>query len=368
MNTAFRASMRVSDVLPVLAPSGAVRLAGRSRRQAGFSLVGMILALAITTAVAIWASNEVVHNIEASAARSMGVWMTQIRLAVAGVLSRHAEALIQGDPPLDTQGRPLFADVWRPTLVELRGHGHLPADFPDQSAMGLGADIWIARTPSCPGDPCRVDGLIYTDKPVLKKGTQVPDQIAMASVIEAAGGYGGAVWPEAPSQLRGAAYNFPNPLAAGAPAYMPGTLALWAGAGAGLPDLSGYVKIRDTRDPDLQGKLSVAGDLAAGGHVTVGAREIPGHPCGAQPGALATSSVGQLLSCESGVWMQASGGFGGAFSTNYPLGCFHYTGVSTANPRTGQCSCPEGYAGVIISAGGKWTETEGWTTGYVCVR
>jgi hypothetical protein len=42
--------------------------------------------------------------------------------------------------------------------------------------------------------------------------------------------------------------------------------------------------------------------------------------------------------------------------------------VSTANPRTGACSCPAGYSAVIVSAGGKWTDTEGWTTGYVCVR
>ncbi len=364
MSASIRASMRS----PISAWMDSRRPAARQRRQAGFSLVGLVLALAITTAVAIWASNEVVHNIEASAARSTGAWMTQIRLAVAGVVARHSDALSKGASPVDAQGLPLFVDALRPTLAELRSHGHLPGDFPDKSAMGFGADIQITRTTTCPAEPCRLDGLIIADKPVLKKGTQLPDQIAMASVIEAAAGYGGAVWPDAPSQLRGAAYRFPNPVAPGLPTYAPGTLALWAGVGSGPPDLSGYVKMRDTRDPDLQGQLSVAGNLDAGGHVTVGAREIPGHSCGAQAGTLATSSVGQLLSCESGVWMQASGGFGGAFSTNYPLGCFHYTGVSTANPRTGQCSCPEGYAGVIISAGGKWTETEGWTTGYVCVR
>lgn len=368
MRTPMRTQVRVPVCAPVCAPTRPGRPTARPRGQAGFSLVGMALALAITTAVAIWAANEVVHGIEAAAARSSGVWMTQIRMAVAGVLSRHSDAMSKGEAPVDAQGLPLFADASRPTLAELRGQGRLPADFPDQSALGFGADIRISRTPTCPGEPCRLDGIVYADKPLLKKGTQLPDPIAMAAVIAAADGYGGAVWPDTPSQLRGAAYSFANPLAAGAPAHAPGTLALWAGAGDAQSDLSGYVKMRDTRDPDLQGKLSVAGNLDAGGYVTVGAREVPGHACGAQAGALATSGVGQLLSCESGVWMQASGGFGGAFSINYPLGCFHYTGVSTANPRTGQCSCPEGYAGVIVSAGGKWTETEGWTTGYVCLR
>ncbi|WP_254636778.1 type II secretion system protein J [Achromobacter sp. GbtcB20] len=341
--------------------------AGR-RRQGGFSLIGMALALAITTAVAIWASNEVVHRIEASAAQSTGVWMTQIRLAVTQMLSRHAEALSEGKPPLDGEGQPLFAQALQPSLAELRAQGLLPADFPNQSALGFGADIHIARSQTCPGDPCRLDGIVYADRPLLKKGSQVPDEVAMASVVASTDGYGGAVWPQAPAQLRGAAYGFPNPLAAGAPTHAPGTLALWAGAGAGLPDLSGYVKMRDTRDPDLQGGLTVAGSVETGGYVNVGAREVPGHACGAQPGALAKSAAGQLLSCESGVWMQASGGFGGAFSVNYPLGCFHYTGISTANPRTGQCACPTGYESVVVSSGGVWKGTEGWTIGYVCVR
>ncbi|EHK64850.1 hypothetical protein [Achromobacter arsenitoxydans] len=353
---------------PTCAWIGRRRAAVRPQRQSGFSLVAMALALAVTTAVAIWASNEVVHAIESAAARSTGVWMTQVRLAVDGMLARHFDALARGEQPVDSKGLPLFADAFRPTLAELRSQGLLPADFPDQSALGFGAGISLVRAVACPGEPCRMDGIVYADRPLFKKGTQFPDQVAMASVIEAAGGYGGAVWPDAPDRLRGAAYSFPNPLAAGAPTHAPGTLALWAGSGDGQPDMNGYVKMRDTRDPDLQAGLSVAGNIEAGGYVTMGARETPGHYCGVQPGALAKSVNGELLSCESGVWRQANGGFGGAYSMNYPLGCFHYTGVSTANPRTGQCSCPEGYAGVIVSAGGKWTETEGWTTGYVCVR
>lgn len=346
------------------------RAANCLRRQAGFSLAAMALALAMTTAVAIWASNEVVHGIEAAAARSTGVWMTQVRLAVAGLLARHFDALARGEAPVNSQGSRLFLDAFRPTLAELRSHGYLPADFPDQSTMGFGVALAISRAPACPGDSCRIDGVVYASKPLFKKGTQLPDPIAMASVIEATGGYGGAVWPETPAQLRGAAYSFPNPLAPGAPTYAPGTLALWAGAGAGSgqPDMSGYVKMRDTRDPELQGSLSAAGSVQAGAYLSVGARAVPGHACGVAPGTMASSDRGELLACQSSVWEQASGGFGGGYSVNYPLGCFHYTGISTANPRTGQCSCPDGYASVMVSSGGIWKEDEGWTTGYVCVR
>jgi hypothetical protein len=344
--------------------------AARVRRQRGFSLLGLALALALTVMAAIWASSQLVQRIEEAAARSTGVWLSQIRLAVAQVLSDHFKALAKGEAPRDGHGTLLFADFLAPTLGELRAGGFLPADFPDRSAMGFAAQVRLARAPGCPGERCRLDGLVYTAQPVLKTGTQSPDLIGMAAVIDAAGGYGGAVWPGSPGRLRGAAFDFANPLAAGTPAHAPGTLALWAGAGArdGGPDLDRFVQIRDTRDPQLQGALSVASSVSVGAHLSLGAQAAAGQYCGFANGTMANSAQGELLTCQSHAWMPASGGFGGAFSMNYPLGCYHYTGASTANPRTGACSCPAGYSAVIVSAGGFWKETEGWTTGYVCVR
>lgn len=352
------------------------RAARVCRRQAGFSLAGMALALALTAVTAIWASNQLVQRIEDAAARSAGVWMAQIRQAAAGMLARHFDALAQGAAPLDAGGAPLFADPQSPTVAELRALAHLPADFPERSALGFGAQVRVQKGGDCPGERCRIDALIYSATPLLKRGTGSPDVIGIASVIEAAGGYGGAVWPDTPGQTRGAAFRFGNPLAPGAPTYAPGTLALWAGAGAELggdtppvlPDLEPFVRIGDARDPALSGSLTVAASMATGAYLSVGGRAQPGHVCGLANGTMASTQAGDLLACQSGVWQPASGGFGGAFSSNNRFGCRHYSGQSTANPRTGECSCPAGYQAVIVSAGGKWTETEGWTTGYVCVR
>ncbi|CAB3715434.1 MULTISPECIES: prepilin [Achromobacter] len=351
-------------------PQAFPRIARARPGHSGFSLLGMTLALALAAMAAIWASNQLVQRVEDAAARSTGTWLTQIRLALDQALSTHFTALAKGEPPRNGQGAPLFADPLAPTVAELRAAGFLPGGFPDRSALGFAAQLRIARAAACPGAQCRLDGLAYGAQPLLKTGTQLPDLIGMAAVIEAADGYGGAVWPGAPGRLRGAAFNFANPLAAGMPAYAPGTVAVWAAAGAGAagPDLERFVKIRDTRDPQLQGSLSVASSASVGGYLSVGARAAAGQYCGAANGTMANSPEGELLTCQSNVWTQASGGFGGAYSLNYPLGCYHYTGASTANPRTGACSCPAGYSAVIVSAGGKWTETEGWTTGYVCVR
>lgn len=346
----------------------------RPHRQGGFSLGGLALALALTSIIAIWASNQVVQRIEDAAARSTSVWLSQVRQAMATVLSRHFEVLAKGEAPLDGGGARLYADPFAPTVAELRTQALLPADFPERGAMGFGAQITVFRGSQCPGERCRIDALVHSARPLLKAGTHLPDLIGMATVIEAAEGYGGAVWPQATGLVRGAAFRFPNPPVPGAPAYASGTVALWVGAGAGvegtpaMPDLDPFVRIGDPRDPLLQGALTVASSVTAGGYLSVGARGEAGHPCNVPTGTIANSHDGGLLTCQAGLWRRPSGGFGGAYSVNHPLGCRHYSGASTANPITGQCSCPPGFWAVIVSAGGKWTETEGWTTGYVCVR
>jgi len=343
--------------------------------QGGFSLVGLAVALALTSMIAIWASNQLVQRIEDAAARSTGVWLMQVRQAMAQTLQRHFDALSKGGPLVGEGGAPLFADPFAPTVAELRTQAYLPADFPARTAMGFGVRVHIVRHDACPGPRCRLDALVYSDTPVLKKGTHAPDLVGISTIIDAAQGYAGAVWPEAPGRVRGPAFSFPNPLA-NAPPYAAGTVALWAGIGGQaetsvqpvMPDLTPYVKIGDARDPSLAGSLTAASSIIAGGYLSVGARATAGHPCNVGVGTVASSHESELLTCQSGVWQRASSGFGGAYSLNHPRGCRHYTGVSTANPVTGQCSCPPGFAGVIVSAGGKWTETEGWTTGYVCVR
>jgi len=336
--------------------------------QRGFSLPGLVVALALSAMAAIWASGQVVQRIEDAAARATGVWLTQIRLAVTAVLARHSAILVQRDVPRNEQGSPLFADPLAPTVGELRGLGLLPADFPDRSALGFSAQIRIARSQACPGERCRLDALVYSATPLVKTGTQSPDLTGIAAVIDAAGGYGGAVWPATPGLVRGAAFSFANPLAPGGPAYAPGTLALWAGAGAGGPDLERYVRIRDTRDPQLQGELSVAASVQVGAYLKVGARASAGQQCSVANGTVATSEQGELLTCQSQVWGAASGGFGGAFSVNSRYGCYDTRGKPTPNPRTGDCSCPGGYTPVIVYERGDWPEITGVTTGRVCVR
>ncbi|MBB1624986.1 prepilin-type N-terminal cleavage/methylation domain-containing protein [Achromobacter sp. UMC71] len=340
---------------------------GAAAGQAGFTLIELVLALALTALIAIWASNRVAHRIEDAAARSTGAWLVQVRGAMEQALLRHFDAWAAGQAPKSASGASLFTDSMAPTLDELRRAGALPAGFPLQSALGFGVRIGLLRTATCPGQPCRLDALIYTDKPLLKTGTHYPDLAAIAVVIESVGGYGGAVWPAAPGALRGAAFSFANPATPGAPAYPAGTLAAWAGLERSEADK--YVKLRDVRDPDLRGSLTAAGRLRTGEYLELQGQARAGESCANAPAGVARSGGGELLSCQSGLWQQASsGGFGGAFSINHPRGCVQMSGQSTANPRTGACSCPPGYSAVLVSAGGAWDAEVGWTIGYICMR
>ena len=162
----------------------------RCRRQGGYSLAGLALALALTSLLALWGSNQLVQRIEDAAARSAGVWMAQVRQAAAGMLARHFDALARGAAPLDDTGAAMFVDPLSPTVAELRALAHLPTNFPEKSALGFGAQVRVLRGGGCPGERCRIDALVYSATPVLKPGTRSPDLVSLASVIEA----GGRLW------------------------------------------------------------------------------------------------------------------------------------------------------------------------------
>jgi len=343
----------------------------RKRRasQQGFALLELAIAAAVTSMVVIWAASKWVEQVEDAAAQTTGVWLLEIKRALDGMLALHFDSLANGVAPLDASGQPLYADPWAPTLAELKMHGHLPSAFPELSALKLGAGIRLIRGTDCPGAGCRLDALAYTLAPLVVRGSAAPDAMRIAAVTMATAGYGGSVMARAPYRLRGAAFDFVNPLPGGQ-ALAPGTVAVWSGLEDA--DQARFVHMRDTRDPDLKGSLSVAaavssgGRLSAGEHLWLKGTASLGARC-EQSGLFARDPSGALLACLSGVWAN-EGGFGGAYAINNRYGCRHYSGLSTANPRTGSCSCPGGFTAVLVSAGGKWTETEGWTEGFICVR
>lgn len=345
------------------------RAAGAAPRlgQRGFALAELALAVALTTMILVWAASRIVHEVDDAAARATGVWLLELKRGMDNMLRQHFADLAEGVAPVDQAGLPLYADPLAPRLAELKAQGHLPSGFPESGAIGGGAAIRILRDARCPEAGCRLDALVHQAEPLLAGGA-APDLMRIAAAVGAAGGYGGAATA---TRVRGANFDFPNPPAPGMAPLAAGTLAAWAALGTAEYDL--FVRMRDTRDPDLRGPLSVAGSVSTGGRLrtdeflSLGGIAAAGAAC-PEAGLVARDPDSTLLVCRKGAWLPADTGFGGAYAYNNRYGCAHYSGVSTANPRTGTCACPAGYRAIIVSAGGKWTETEGWTTGYVCVR
>lgn len=362
------------------------RLAAPVLVQRGYLMFELALVLAVACLAAVWGADGWRRQVDAAAGNASGAWLLEIRGALAGMMARHRDDLMQGRPALDAQGGPAYADAHAPRLDELIRHGHLPAGFPLVSSGGLRIAIRILRDAACPGQGCRLDALAYSVAPAgawsagagsAYPGTIGADPAAVAAILAATGGYGGHVDGQAPDFVRGPNFRFPNPLAPDIPRLAVGTVAVWAGL-----DLAAtwpYLRLRDHRNPDFQGDVAAAGSIhaagsmhAAGrlstdGHLLIGARARVGDAC-APDGLMARTDDGGPLSCVGGRWA-APGGFGGAYAVNTLYGCKTFALASTANPRTGDCSCPPGYDPLLFSqTSDYWVSGEGTTASYLCVR
>ncbi|AZR94730.1 pilus assembly protein [Bordetella trematum] len=329
--------------------------------QRGFALVELTAALALSLLLAVWAASQWARQADELAARASGQWMAQVRHAL-----EQAVLLDLGGWRGETPDKPVFARPATPALAELRQAGLLPAGFPDHAPLGFGVRLMVLAAAACPGAGCRVDALVVAGL-AWRLPDGRPDVVRLAPLLQELGARGGL----ADDRLRGAQFAFPNPPQPGLPLIPAGTPLAWAGSSGGLDPR--YVHRGDARDPQLRGSLSVAGSvmagerLAAGGTLWAGARRTLGQAC-LETGALAQGDAGELLQCHRGRWRPGEGAFGGAFARNNRYGCALYSGESARNPLAGRCACPAGFAAVPVSSGGKWTETEGWTTGFVCVR
>jgi prepilin-type N-terminal cleavage/methylation domain-containing protein len=318
------------------------------RRQAGFALLELSVALLIGTLLLVWGSAAIMRRADDAAARAAGAWLLEIRHAASRMMERHFDRLAEGAPPTDESGKPLYADPLAPTLAELKAQGLLPGGYPETSPMGGGARVRLAVSAACPGESCRVDALVYAARP-LQATQGVPDLMRLPLLAEAAGGYGGYATAGAGGRLRGAAFDFPNPYAPGDAALPAGTPVLWAGMD--LATAIRYVRRGDERDPQLQGPLSAAGRIHGGEYLELAGRANLGAAC-APNGLIGRTAAGQLLSCQSGTWKPANS----LTMTLSTLSCAA-RGATEIGKITDLDSCMTGWSLAICSDGGVGTLT-----------
>lgn len=341
----------------------------RRPRQGGYVLVELMLAALVAMLLAVWGAHALALALDEAAAKSLAGWMLTIRQAAQAYIERYDRLLAAAADPAALAERG-YADWSAPRLAELRADGLLSRGFPKFGPLGMPVSLRILRSgPSCPAmDDCRLEALIYSGRPLLRHGRV--DEYMLAQWLLGSQGWGGTVHDHRPAQVLGASFGYDNPPAPDMGALPAGTLAM-AVTAAHLSHLA-YLRVGDARNPDFQGRASVAGDLETEGslrvrnYLTIETQEDAYTAC-AQPGAVAREYYGGLLVCRSGAWNRV-GGSGGGFSMNTLYGCRSSSGASTANPVTNACTCPAGFAIVPISDSGTHAAPEGRTTGYLCVE
>lgn len=321
-------------------------------------MVELALVLLLGMLLAVLGIRSWVNEVNDAQARAAAVWMSSVHKAVMGYLQRHGPAIQEAhsEDALSAYG---YAKWHAPTLAELAAAGLLTPGMPEAVRPTGSAYVHVWRRGDCPGDGCMVEALIHGERPLLNARHEV-DEAAIAQWLLAADGEGGAVHPDQPDRLRSTRFAYSSILPDGT-VLAPGTVGM--AVTAEHQALWSYLRVRDHRDPDLQGHLSVAGDFSSGGNaavvgqLTIGGKAEFNQPCHPEQ-AIVHREGGGLMVCRFGMWRPA-GQFGGAFTYNSVHGCTDMEGLAAVNPLTGRCSCTLGTTAVRIFDTGAESDTSG---------
>ncbi len=336
------------------------------RRQHGYALLELTLAMLIASLLAAWGVQSLVNRLDDAEAQSAAVWMEALHKALIAYVRQHGPAMQEATGPdaLVAQG---FTDWRSPTVQEFINAGLLTSGIPEATRLTGAARLSVWQRGSCPGDDCVIEALVRGERPLVQRGGDVPDEARIAQWLLAAQGNGAAVHAADPGLMRGAAYAFSNVLPDGTELAV-GTVGM-AVTAEQLP-LWSYLRVGDRRNPDFRGGLSVAGDVVGGrngefsGQLVIGADGMDGEDCDTE-NAVVHDPEGGLLVCRHGRWRVASRGGGGGYAYHADYGCAGPDGVPTVNPLTGDCSCPWYATSVRILDTGP--ESEGRQYAYLCV-
>lgn len=262
-------------------------------RQRGNVMVGVIIAILVVALLSIWYSRVAVERSKTQAGETYGQAWRDINDALGSYITDSARAQsIRSSSTIVG-----VANILSPTIAELQTLGLFSGSTVRTTPFNGGSyQTQIVLTPSgCSGAACLIGTRLWASNPILDSSTGRPDIVTLGAMLSRLQGKAGF------SASSGVSINAGSLTLANPDTSTPtraGILLAVNGEGS-LVDAN-YLRINDTRDPNLQGNLTTAGYLGLGGTATQGAACTTANQ-------VARSSTGVLLLCTGGTWQSASG-------------------------------------------------------------
>lgn len=231
----------------------------KHKLERGFTLLELLIVIAISTIIAIAAAPAVVWKIEEAGAEATGVYMNILKSSLEKYNITNHDALVAGLPVTG------FATPLAPTVDELIAAKYISSpSFPNYTPQRVPVKTQIVLQ-SCPGPNCRLFGIGYTTKAQTYVGTTDIRYDLVASYLASPGAAGAGAASQQGSEgvLRSSSFSVPNPVA-GTPG---GIVAIGTYLDEGI--YANFVRLQDTRDPDLRGGMTLTGLLPDGNTLDV---------------------------------------------------------------------------------------------------
>lgn len=241
-----------------------IHVARPGPKQQGIALIELIVAISLMAILAVYANKERADANLENISRGGGTYIHAVTRALEEQLMQRFPVYALNPVPIDpVTGVTMvsgFANNARPTLAELIAAGRLRAGFPTVMPTRQVVRMDVTTT-GCPGAACQVTGTVCTTTAVTY-GSADPRYDLVTAMYEEQRGRGGMSLQTSPGTINGPTIAIANPNGAVA-----GVV-----CGTTFLDFSLYnafVRVRDTRDPDLQGNLTVAGNTTLNGPTAI---------------------------------------------------------------------------------------------------